>query len=162
MELDELKKSISNAEEQLTLVAQTITTWEAQISEQKGEVEKALSDVNDAKEELKKQKEILLAQNKEIKAKTDRKEAINKKVVEKGLEIQQLNHSISKSVDDVKDASRKVKNMLNEHQWINEDRKYFGQVNSTYDFKASFEQFDHAMRSDITLKNLEVFLSGSW
>ena len=38
LELDELKKSISNAEEQFSLVAQTITSWESQISEQKVEV----------------------------------------------------------------------------------------------------------------------------
>ena len=137
MELDELKKSISNAEEQLKLVAQTMTTWESQISEQKEEVEKAVSEVNDAKEELKKQKDVLHAQVKEIKSKTNKKEGINKKVVEKGLEIQQLNHSITKSVEDVNNANRKVKSMLSDHQWINEDRKYFGQVNSTYDFKAN-------------------------
>merc|ERR1719192_697891 len=137
LELDELKKSISNAEEQLSLVAQTITSWESQISEQKVEVENAVKDVNDAKDALKQQKDLLSAQIKEIKSRTDKKDGINKTVVEKGLEIQQLNHNITKSVEDVKEASRKVKHMLNEHQWINEDRKYFGQVNSTYDFKAN-------------------------
>ena len=137
LELSELKQSLSNAEEQLELVGQTITAWESQISDKKGEVEKALAEVNEAKAELKKQKDVLQAKGKEIKSKTDRKEVINKKIVEKGLEIQQLNHSITKSVDDVKEANRKVKNMLNDHQWINEDRKYFGQVNSTYDFQAN-------------------------
>ena len=137
LELDELKKSISNAEEQLKLVAQTVTNWESQISEQKEKVDDALKDVNVAKDALKQQKDLLSAQIKEIKSRTDKKDGINKKVVEKGLEIQQLNHNITKSVEDVKEASRKVKNMLSEHQWINEDRQYFGQVNSTYDFKAN-------------------------
>merc|ERR1712112_117476 len=107
------------------------------MGEQKEEVNKANQDVVDAKEDLKQQKDMLAAQNKEIKAKADRKEKINKEIVDKGLETQQLNHNITKAVDDVKDAHRKVKQLLEENEWINEDRKYFGQANTQYDFKAT-------------------------
>jgi len=137
MELEELKKSITSAEEQLVAVAETVANWEKQIEEQKEEVNKANQDVVDAKEDLKQQKDMLAAQNKEIKAKADRKEKINKEIVDKGLETQQLNHNITKAVDDVKDSHRRVKDMLEEHEWINDDRKFFGQANTAYDFKAT-------------------------
>ena len=137
LELDELKKSITSAEEQLVAVAETVGNWEKQIDEQKEEVQNAVQDVTDAKNALKEQKDLLAAQNQEIKSKNDRKEKINKDIVDKGLETQQLNHSITKSVDEVKDAHRKVKQLLEENEWINEDRKYFGQANTQYDFKAT-------------------------
>ena len=137
LELDELKKSITAAEEQLLAVAETVGKWEQQIEEQKQEVEKAVAEVNSAKEELKQQKDLLAAQNKEIKSKADRKEKISKDIVDKGLETQQLNHTIAKSVDEVKDAQRKVKAMLEKHEWIEDDRKFFGQANTAYDFQAT-------------------------
>merc|ERR1711963_261858 len=78
LELDELTQSITNAEDQLELVGQTISSWDSQISEKKGDVEKAVAEVNEAKTELKRQKDVLQAQVKEIKSKTDKKEGINK------------------------------------------------------------------------------------
>ena len=137
MELDELKKAIATADEQLVAVADTVKKWEEDIANQGKEVEAAVKEVNDAKDDLKQQKELLAAQNKEIKAKTDRKEKLAKQIVEKGLETQTLNHSITKSVDEVKDAHRRVKSMLEEHEWIHDDRKFFGQANTAYDFKAT-------------------------
>lgn len=137
MELDELKKAIATADEQLLAVAETVKKWEEDIANQGKEVEAAVKEVNEAKDDLKQQKDLLAAQNKEIKAKTDRKEKIAKDIVEKGLETQTLNHSITKSVDEVKDAHRRVKSMLEEHEWIHDDRKFFGQANTAYDFKAT-------------------------
>lgn len=137
MELEDLRKSITTSEEQIEAVKATIDEWEKQINGKKEEEAKAVQEVAEAKQSLQQQKEILNAQNKEIKAKTDRKEKINKDIIDKGLEVQQLNHSIAKSKDEVKDAQRRVKDMLEEHEWINEDRKFFGQANTAYDFKAT-------------------------
>ena len=137
MELDELKKAIATAEEQLLAVAETVKKWEEDITNQGKEVEDAVKEVNRVKEDLKQQKDLMAAQNKEIKAKTDRKEKIGKEIIEKGLQTQQLNHDITKSVDEVKDSHRRVKVMLEEHEWIHDDRKFFGQANTAYDFKAT-------------------------
>lgn len=137
LELEELKNSISSAEEQLVAVAKAIENWEQQINEQREEVEKATDAVKEAKQELKNQKDILAAQNKEIKSKHDRKDEITKLAGEKELEIQTLNHSITKAVVEVKDADRRVADMLDENEWIKDDRKFFGQQNTAYDFKAT-------------------------
>jgi len=137
LELEELKGSISAAEEQILAVDKAIESWALQIAEKQEEVNKATEDVLAAKQELKNQKDILAAQNNEIKLKRDRKTNIIKVAGEKELEIQTLNHSISKAETEVKDAERRLKDMLEEHSWIQEDRKFFGQQNTAYDFKAT-------------------------
>jgi len=137
LELEELRGSITTAEEQLVAVATAIEGWEEQISEQQEEVNKATDGVKEAKQELKNQKDILAAQNKEIKSKSDRKAQIVKIAGEKELEIQTLNHDLTKANSEVKDADRRVSDMLEEHEWIQDDRKFFGQQNTAYDFKAT-------------------------
>ena len=137
LELEELRKSITTAEEQIEAVKETILNWEKQIEAKKEEEKEAEEEVKEAKASLQQQKDILNAQNKEIMAKTERKEKLNKDIVDKGLETQQLNHDIVKSQDEVKDAARRVKDMLEEHEWIQEDKKIFGQPNTAYDFKAT-------------------------
>jgi len=137
LELEELRKSITTAEEQIEAVKETILNWEKQIEAKKEEEKEAEEDVKEAKASLQQQKDILNAQNKEIKAKTERKEKLNKDIVDKGLETQQLNHDIVKSQDEVKEAARRVKDILEEHEWIQEDKKFFGQPNTAYDFKAT-------------------------
>merc|ERR1712203_874452 len=57
MELDELKKAIATAEEQLLAVAETVKKWEEDITNQGKEVEDAVKEVNRVKEDLKQQKD---------------------------------------------------------------------------------------------------------
>jgi structural maintenance of chromosome 2 len=47
-------------------------------------------------------------------------------------------HSLSmKAAEDAKDADKTVQHMLEKHEWISVDRKYFGEPGSAYDFKAN-------------------------
>eukprot|EP00092_Neocalanus_flemingeri_P004304 GFUD01004627.1.p1 GENE.GFUD01004627.1~~GFUD01004627.1.p1 ORF type:complete len:1179 (+),score=495.15 GFUD01004627.1:105-3641(+) len=137
LELEELRNSITGAEEQLVAVAKAIELWEQQIIEQQDEVKKATEDVKQAKQEVKQQKDVLAAQNKEIGSKQDRKKQIEKTAADKELETQTLNHAVTKAVGEAKEADRKVADMLEQHEWIQDDRKFFGQQNTAYDFKAT-------------------------
>uniref|UniRef100_A0AAX7ULI5 SMC hinge domain-containing protein n=1 Tax=Astatotilapia calliptera TaxID=8154 RepID=A0AAX7ULI5_ASTCA len=50
------------------------------------------------------------------------------------LKIKELEHNISKHRKDSQDA---VTRMLEEHDWINSERHFFGQPNTSYDFKTN-------------------------
>jgi len=137
LELEELRTSIAAAEEQLVAVAKAIELWEQQINEQQELVKKATDEVKEAKQEVKQQKDVLANQNKEIKSKMERRAKIVKIAGEKELETQTLNHDVTKAVGEVKEAERRVSDMLEQHEWIQDDRKFFGQLNTAYDFKAT-------------------------
>ena len=83
---------------------------------------------------------MLNAQNKEITVKAAQKEKINADAAESELEIKQLKHKLSKVEVEARDAERKVASLLNEHEWIAEDRQFFGQPNTGYDFESNDPQ----------------------
>jgi len=137
LELEELKSSISGALDQLLAVADAVAVWDQKISDQQNQVTNAMEEVKEAKQEVKRQKDVLAAQNKEIKNKADRKEKLTKLAAEKELETQALTHELTKANGEVKDADRRVSEMLAQYEWIHDDRKFFGQYGTAYDFRAT-------------------------
>jgi len=136
LELEELQTSIKGAEEQLEAVAQAVVQWEEQIKVSQEEVNQANEGVKEAKQEVKLQKDVLSKQIKEIASKASRKEQLIKQAAEQELESQKMAHSVSKLETDVKEADRRVADMLESYEWIKDDRSFFGQPNTAYDFKA--------------------------
>jgi structural maintenance of chromosome 2 len=118
-------------------VAAALKGWEEEVQQTKHLVVAAEAEVKTAEAEVKKQKEIISKQNAEINAKTRRTEEIKKQNSELGLEIQELEHSMKRAADAKQEADRRVKHMLQEYDWIQAERQFFGQPNSIYDFKVS-------------------------
>uniref|UniRef100_A0AAZ3Q5J8 SMC hinge domain-containing protein n=1 Tax=Oncorhynchus tshawytscha TaxID=74940 RepID=A0AAZ3Q5J8_ONCTS len=56
---------------------------------------------------------------------------------ESQLKIKELEHNISKHRKDSQEAAAKVSRMLEEHEWISQERGLFGQPNTGYDFKVN-------------------------
>jgi len=140
MELEELMSSIKSAEEQLEAVAEAMKQWDTKIDESKNEVNAAGEAVKEAKDLVKEQKDLLAKQIKEISSKISRKEQLIKQASEQELESQKVSHSLTKMQTDVKEADSRVVYMLEEHEWIKDDRQFFGQQNTAYDFKAQDPQ----------------------
>ena len=134
-----LKKSIEKGEEQLEAVAAAVKSWEAEVEQTQQLVTAADAEVKAAEVEVKKQKEIISKQNAEINAKTRRTEEIKKENSEKGLEIQELEHSMKRAAEAKQEADRRVKHMLQEYDWIQAEKQFFGQPNSIYDFKVRID-----------------------
>nr|XP_045609046.1 structural maintenance of chromosomes protein 2-like [Procambarus clarkii] len=137
LELCELEQSIETTKGQIATSVEVMEQYQAQLNVLEEEVARAKSEVTAAQSAVKEQKEMLQAQNKEINAMTARKEQIIKNSDEAQLEIKQLDHKLSKLKSEAKDAENKVAQMLSEHEWISEDRKFFGQPNTGYDFTAN-------------------------
>ena len=66
-----------------------------------------------------------------------KRESLASEVKEKELIVKELEHKISKAIEDAHNAERTVKHMLKQFEWITVDQKFFGEPGSAYDFKAT-------------------------
>ena len=137
MELEGLRQAISSAEEQLEAVALAMQGWGEQIATAEGQLGVIQEEVRLAKAVVKEQKDALAANSKLLNAKSHRKEELRKARDEHGLETQKLEHEEGKAEAGVRDAKTRLQDMMEQHEWIKEDRKFFGQPNTHYDFKAT-------------------------
>ncbi|KAB7504389.1 Structural maintenance of chromosomes protein 2, partial [Armadillidium nasatum] len=137
MEIDELNNSIEATKGQITALQETLEKYKDQMTDIQQEVADAKKLVAEAHAAVKSQKEMLSTQNKEINSKAAQKEKIIKESGEFQLEIKQLDHKLSKLKSETKEAETRVAALLTEHEWIAEDRKFFGKPNTGYDFEAN-------------------------
>ncbi|XP_071521625.1 structural maintenance of chromosomes protein 2 [Panulirus ornatus] len=137
LEISELEQGIETIKVQIASCIEVLEQYQAQVKTLEEEVAQGKNEVVSAQAAVKEQKEMLSAQNKEINAMAARKEQIIKSSDEGQLEIKQLDHKLSKLHSETKDAEIRVAQLLSEHEWISEDRKFFGQPNTGYDFTAN-------------------------
>lgn len=137
LELQELEQSIETTQSQIATCIEVIHQYEEQVKSLAEQVDISKGEVEAAQSAVKEAKERMNAQNKEIKQKAARKEELGKMRDEAQLAIQQLEHKLSKLKSEAKDAENHVKQLLNAHEWIAEDRKFFGKPNTGYDFSAN-------------------------
>lgn len=137
LELEELKREQAGYEQQILAVDEAMKTIQEQIDNMSTTVAENKESVRKAQEELTRQKEVIVSQDKEIKGKSTEANHMREKTNESQLKIKELEHNISKHRKDSQDAAAKVSRMLEEHEWISQERGLFGQPNTGYDFKVN-------------------------
>ena len=100
-------------------------------------LEESKTAAKNAKEAVKEQKDKMHKNNKEINVLQSRRETLAVEVKDKELIVKELEHKISKAIEDAHNADRTVKHMLKQFEWITVDQKFFGEPGSAYDFKAT-------------------------
>uniref|UniRef100_A0A665SYV0 SMC hinge domain-containing protein n=1 Tax=Echeneis naucrates TaxID=173247 RepID=A0A665SYV0_ECHNA len=133
LELEELRREQAGYEQQIQAVDEAMKAIQEQIDNMACNVSQSKEAVRNAQEELAKQKEVIMKQDKELKAYYEVSEQNN----EVQLKIKELEHNINKHRKDSQDAADKVSRMLEEHDWIHSERQYFGQPNTSFDFKSN-------------------------
>jgi len=137
LEITELEASMETTKTQIASSADVLDQYQSQFTTLEEDVSAARATVKEAQAEVKGQKEMLSAQNKEINSMSAKKENIIKTSNEFQLELKQQDHKLSKLKTEAKESENKVARLLAEHEWIAEDRKFFGQPNTGYDFTAN-------------------------
>ncbi|KAM7394171.1 hypothetical protein PAMP_020988 [Pampus punctatissimus] len=137
LELEELQKEQAGYEQQIQAVDEAMKAIKEQIDNMSSTVSQNKEAVRKAQDELAKQKEVIMAQDKELKVKSTEANKIREQNNEVQLKIKELEHNISKHRKDSKDAADKVSRMLEENDWIQSERQFFGQPNTSYDFKTN-------------------------
>uniref|UniRef100_A0A7N6AUS6 Structural maintenance of chromosomes protein n=1 Tax=Anabas testudineus TaxID=64144 RepID=A0A7N6AUS6_ANATE len=137
LELEEMRREQTGYEQQIQAVDEAMKAIQEQIDSMACAVSQNKEAVRKAQEELTKQKEVIMAQDKELKAKSTEANKIREQNNEAQLKIKELEHNINKHRKDSQDAADKVSRMLEEHDWIHSERQFFGQPNTSYDFKTN-------------------------
>ncbi|XP_070683600.1 structural maintenance of chromosomes protein 2 [Pempheris klunzingeri] len=137
LELEELRREQAGYEQQIQAVDEATTAIQEQIDSMACTVSQNKEAVRKAQEELTQQKEVIMAQDKELKGKSTEANKIREQNNEVQLKIKELEHNISKHRKDSQEAAAKVSRMLEEHDWIQSERQFFGQPNTSYDFKTN-------------------------
>ncbi|XP_056891582.1 structural maintenance of chromosomes protein 2 [Takifugu flavidus] len=137
LELEELRREQAGYEQQIQAVDEAMKAIQEQIDSMACTVSQNKEAVRKAQEELTKQKEVIMAQDKELKGKSSEANHLREQNNEVQLKIKELEHNINKHRKDTQDAADKVSRMLEEHDWIHSERQFFGQPNTSYDFKTN-------------------------
>uniref|UniRef100_A0A665SZV3 SMC hinge domain-containing protein n=1 Tax=Echeneis naucrates TaxID=173247 RepID=A0A665SZV3_ECHNA len=137
LELEELRREQAGYEQQIQAVDEAMKAIQEQIDNMACNVSQSKEAVRNAQEELAKQKEVIMKQDKELKGKNTVANKIREQNNEVQLKIKELEHNINKHRKDSQDAADKVSRMLEEHDWIHSERQYFGQPNTSFDFKSN-------------------------
>lgn len=137
LEVEELKKEITSYEEQLQTVEETIKEYQTQLEELNEKAAQAKEVVSAAQEEVNKQKALLKACDKDIGAKVAEQKSLQKEHHTAEIKIKELDNKIVKFQKDSKDAAKMVENMLQNYDWIVDEKKFFNQPNTAYDFKVN-------------------------
>ncbi|XP_061591552.1 structural maintenance of chromosomes protein 2 [Cololabis saira] len=137
LELEELQREQAGYEQQIQAVDEAMKAITEQIDSMACTVSQNKESVRKAQEELTKQKEIIMTQDKELKGKNTEANQIREQNNEVQLKIKELEHNINKHHKDSQEAADKVTRMLDEHDWIQSERQFFGQPNTSYDFKVN-------------------------
>uniref|UniRef100_A0A7N8YPQ1 Structural maintenance of chromosomes protein n=1 Tax=Mastacembelus armatus TaxID=205130 RepID=A0A7N8YPQ1_9TELE len=135
LELEELQREQAGYEQQIQAVEEAIKAILEQIDSMAYTVSQNKEAVRKAQEELAEQKQVIMAQDSELKSTKANK--IREENNEVQLKIKELEHNISKHHKDSQDAADKVSRMLEEHDWIPSERQFFSQPNTPYDFKTN-------------------------
>ncbi|XP_042341746.1 structural maintenance of chromosomes protein 2 [Plectropomus leopardus] len=137
LELEELRREQAGYEQQIQAVDEALKAIQEQIDSMACTVSQNKEAVRKAQEELANQKEVIMAQDKELKGKSTEANKIREQNNEIQLKIKELEHNISKHRKDSQEAADKVSRMMEEHDWIATERQFFGQPNTSYDFKTN-------------------------
>lgn len=137
LEIQELKKSIAEAMEQLNACDEALEGMANSLKALIEELAEGREAAKAAKDAVKAQKDAVAKNNKEINAQHAKIEKISKENKEKELGIQEMNHKMSKAAEEAKDAKHTVQAMVKKYEWISVDRKFFGEPGSAYDFNAT-------------------------
>ncbi|KAG7238364.1 hypothetical protein INR49_030961 [Caranx melampygus] len=137
LEVEELRREQAGYEQQIQAVDEAMKAIQEQIDSMACTVSQNKEAVRKAQEELAQQKEVIMKQDKELKVKSTEANTLREQSNKAQLKIKELEHNISKHRKESQDAADKVSRMLEEHDWIHSERKFFGEPNTAYDFKSN-------------------------
>uniref|UniRef100_A0A8L0DSY4 Structural maintenance of chromosomes protein n=1 Tax=Oncorhynchus mykiss TaxID=8022 RepID=A0A8L0DSY4_ONCMY len=136
LELEELKREQTGYEQQILAVDEAMKTIQEQIDNMSSTVAENKVLFTSWSTTVKCPPPHQLAQRHQL-GKSTEANHMRERTNESQLKIKELEHNINKHRKDSQEAAAKVSRMLEEHEWISQERGLFGQPNTGYDFKVN-------------------------
>uniref|UniRef100_T1JGX2 Structural maintenance of chromosomes protein n=1 Tax=Strigamia maritima TaxID=126957 RepID=T1JGX2_STRMM len=137
LEIEELKKGWESLNQQMAAIDSSIKKIEERCNNAREDLESAKNEVQVAQLEVDAQKELLMSKNKEIQQIYENQEKLAAFINENQLRLTNMEHEMNKQKTSIKENKDKLKYLNNKYEWITDEKKYFGQVNTAYDFAAT-------------------------
>ncbi|XP_057332971.1 structural maintenance of chromosomes protein 2 [Microplitis mediator] len=136
LQIQEDKKTIANDEEQIKKSQDALAELEQQHAIDLEELQKLHDDIAEKQEKVKSHKSLINQHNKEIQKLIAKKEDIIKQSRDYELDIKKLNHEIAAIKSNASECQQRIKELVRNNPWIEQDKKYFGVPGNMYDFEA--------------------------
>ncbi|XP_078047334.1 structural maintenance of chromosomes 2 [Augochlora pura] len=137
LEIKELQQSIEAGKEQLKASEEKLNSQQEAGTELEGKLKEIKDNMKQLQSEIKEHKEIINKQNVHMKKLVEKKEGIIKQSKDAKLDIQKLNHEINSIESCATECKQRVKELLRRHEWIEQDKLYFGKAGGIYDFEVN-------------------------
>lgn len=137
LEMEELNHELANVEQQMKAIDEALVKAEEGVEKCIENSKETKTAVQAAADELNKQKEALKACNEAISEKVSEQRDLIKQDQGIQLELKELDHKVNKFQRDSKEAATKVEQMLEKYEWICNEKQFFGQPNTAFDFAAN-------------------------
>nr|XP_002119958.1 structural maintenance of chromosomes protein 2 [Ciona intestinalis] len=137
LEVQELEKEVAECEDQISRVETLINDAQDIYGKIKETVEAAVESVKAAKLELQKHRDHIQAMSHDMQQRTKDRENVLHEVGQCKRKLIDQRNAIEKCHRESNDATNKVASMLEEHDWINNEKSLFGKPSSPYDFNAN-------------------------
>nr|CAB3266385.1 structural maintenance of chromosomes protein 2-like [Phallusia mammillata] len=137
LEMQELTQESSEYDEQIKSAEESISQAQERYLAVKEKSDAATELVKTSKLNLKRHRDHIQVVNRDIQERTKAKATVHQEALQWTRKNQEQESAIDKHIQESKDASDKVSNMLEEHDWIKNDRVQFGKTGSAYDFSSN-------------------------
>ncbi|XP_075160542.1 structural maintenance of chromosomes 2 [Haematobia irritans] len=134
MEIEALQKDIATAKEQRTTIESSIVSLKEGLEEMRSKSKEAAGAVAELRKRIKDQKEKINSQNKELKNMFVKRDKLEKHNQELTLEIRKRENEVNKVRSESKESGKKLENLESKYPWIAEDKEFFGNKNTRYDY----------------------------
>ncbi|KAF5874132.1 putative condensin subunit protein [Botrytis fragariae] len=149
MDTEQVGGDLSNAQEQLQEVEQTLKAQEEEIASLVSEQAQVKDSHDISQAHLDDERAKLTGFDDELHSLEQASRSKSSRITEEGLEMQKLGHQIEKFHKEQQAAVQTVSHMEQEHEWIADEKDNFGRTGTPYDFKSQ-----NIAECKATLRNL--------
>ncbi|KAJ3123651.1 Structural maintenance of chromosomes protein 2 [Nowakowskiella sp. JEL0407] len=134
-EVDQLEKEIQTNREQLIASENLIETYREEENNLKKMVQEVKAGYDQAEASLASEKQNFSAIDTEIKELEEQSRDLKQSVEDSKLQMQKLKHEIEKNEAERNSAKVAIERLEREHEWIHNQKQYFGKADTIYDFR---------------------------
>ncbi|CDH59686.1 condensin subunit [Lichtheimia corymbifera JMRC:FSU:9682] len=134
LEIEQIQNDIASCESDMKRVSEAIEGYKGSERELSLEIGRTEEELNKAQEHLEQERQLISAVNEEMKELEQLHKQKSSEVTEHNLEIQKLEHEIDRQNREHQNSRDAIANLEREHEWIADQKQFFGQAGSSFDF----------------------------